>query len=68
MATESANTSRPQPFAADMGVRNKPSVERGPKLIIAIAQPQTTITAGVRQLVELTTEAAPLTTLLDMSC
>jgi hypothetical protein len=33
----------------DHGVRNNPSVERGPKLSIAITQPAITITAGVRQ-------------------
>ena len=42
-------TSRPQPFACDCGVRKKPSVERGPKLIMAMRQPHSTITAGVRQ-------------------
>jgi hypothetical protein len=31
-----------------MGVRKKPSVARGPKLIIETRQPHTTITAGVR--------------------
>src|SRR5712691_2895792 len=43
-----ANTSRPQPFASDQGLRKKPSVDRGPKVRIAIRQPQMTITAGVR--------------------
>ena len=33
----------------DHGVRKSPSVERGPKVIIAIRQPPITITAGVRQ-------------------
>jgi hypothetical protein len=32
-----------------MGVRKNPSVARGPKLIMEIRQPHTTITAGVRQ-------------------
>jgi hypothetical protein len=32
-----------------MGVRKKPKVARGPKLIIEIRQPHTTITTGVRQ-------------------
>src|ERR1700674_185258 len=44
-----ANTSRPQLFAADMGVRNRPKVERGPKVSMAHMQPQTTMTSGVRQ-------------------
>jgi hypothetical protein len=48
-AKASAKTSRPQPFAADMGVRKKPKEERGPKPINEIRQPQTMITAGVRQ-------------------
>src|SRR5712691_12776488 len=50
IATDSAKISRLQPFAFDNGVRNKPNDERGPKPIIEIRQPQTTITAGVRQL------------------
>jgi hypothetical protein len=32
-----------------MGVRKKPSVARGPKLIMEMRQPHTTITTGVRQ-------------------
>src|SRR5450631_283702 len=32
-----------------MGARKKPSEERGPKLIIAIRQPHSTTTIGVRQ-------------------
>jgi hypothetical protein len=47
-------------------VRKKPSVERGPKLIIAIAQPQATITAGVRQLVDLASVLGSAIGLLDM--
>ena len=43
------NTSRPQWCSCDSGVRKKPSEERGPKAIIAIRQPQTTTTMGVRQ-------------------
>ena len=35
-------------LACDMGVRKKPSEERGPKLKSAIRQPHTTTTAGVR--------------------
>ena len=49
MASASANTSRPQPLAAVIGVRKKPKVERGPKLIGPIRQPQMTMTSGVRQ-------------------
>jgi len=48
IASAKANTSRPQPFASDQGLRKKPSVDRGPKVRIAIRQPQMTITAGVR--------------------
>ena len=46
-------------FAPVMGVRKKPSEERGPKLIIAITQPQITTTSGVRQPTELTALVAP---------
>ncbi len=49
MASASENTSRPQPFSCDIGVRKKPSAERGPNDRIAIRQPQMTITEGVRQ-------------------
>src|SRR5688500_1839831 len=45
------NTSRPQPCATDTGVRNSPSVERGPKPSADTAAPQTRITAGVRQVI-----------------
>src|SRR5260370_36585623 len=48
IASAKANTSRPQPFARDSGVRKKPSEERGPNVRIAITQPHSTITAGVR--------------------
>src|SRR5262245_5919588 len=48
MASASPNTSRSQPFACDCGVRNRPKVARGPKLIIAMSEPHSTITAGVR--------------------
>ncbi len=47
-ASASANTSRPQPFADESGVRKKPSEERGPKLRMAIRQPHATMTVGVR--------------------
>jgi len=49
IASARPNTSRPQPLACDMGVRKKPSVARGPKLIMETRQPHTTITTGVRQ-------------------
>src|SRR5436309_14599393 len=48
IASASANTSRPQPFASDQGLRKNPSEERGPKVRTAIRQPQITITVGVR--------------------
>src|SRR6267154_6344619 len=41
--------SRPQPLAAESGVRKKPSAERGPKASMAIRQPPSTITTGLRQ-------------------
>ena len=43
MASASANTSRPQPFACDIGERNKPSAARGPKPSALIMQPATKI-------------------------
>src|SRR3954447_18073825 len=46
-AKASANTSRPQPFACDIGVRKRPKEERGPKPSKAMRQPQTMITVGV---------------------
>ena len=49
IAIANENTSRPQPWVTDSGVRNWPSAERGPKASIAITQPQTIRTAGVRQ-------------------
>src|SRR4051794_31603161 len=52
-AKASANTSRPQPFADDIGVRKKPIDERGPNPINAIRHPHTMITAGVRQVMAL---------------
>src|SRR5258708_14964685 len=51
IAKASANTSRPQPWALDIGVRKKPNEERGPKVKMAIRQPQTRTTAGGRQVV-----------------
>ena len=41
--------SRPQPWVADSGVRKKPSAERGPKASMAIRQPPSTTTTGLRQ-------------------
>ncbi|MGH6784272.1 MAG: hypothetical protein ACREBP_06550, partial [Sphingomicrobium sp.] len=49
IANANPNTSRPQSLACDIGVRKKPSVARGPKLIMEMRQPHSTITAGVRQ-------------------
>ena len=49
MAIASAKTSRPQPFSVVMGVRKKPMVDRGPKLMTATRQPATTITGTDRQ-------------------
>src|SRR5262245_19839704 len=49
IASASANRSRPQPWALDMGVRKKPRPERAPKPSTAIRQPQRRMTAGVRQ-------------------
>jgi hypothetical protein len=36
-------------ISCDIGVRKKPSVARGPKLIMETKQPHSTITSGVRQ-------------------
>jgi len=36
-------------LACDIGVRKKPSVARGPKLIMETRQPHSTMTTGVRQ-------------------
>src|SRR5579863_1681024 len=49
-ARAKAKTSRPQWCALDIGVRKNPSVERGPKAIIAIRQPEPMTSDGVRQL------------------
>src|SRR6266849_8002490 len=49
IAIASPNTSRSQPLARDCGVKNNPSVARGPKLSIEMRQPHSTITTGVRQ-------------------
>ncbi len=59
IASAIAKTSRPQLYSIDIGVRKKPSEERGPKLIMAIRQPQTTTTAGVRQPTALAAFPAP---------
>ena len=39
MATAKPNTSRPQPNSCDMGSRNRPNTERGPKVSRATAEP-----------------------------
>ncbi len=49
MASDSAKTSRLQPRSADNGARKSPMDDLGPKLIIAIRQPQATMTRPVRQ-------------------
>ena len=49
MAIANENASRPQPRSNDIGDRNWPSAERGPKAINAIAQPTAISTIGVRQ-------------------
>src|SRR5215467_14646050 len=59
IATDSAKTSRLQPLSLDIGVRKKPSAERGPKPMSEIRQPQTRITAGVRQVRAWVEEALP---------
>src|SRR5229473_5842120 len=50
-ASASENTSRPQPLSSDIGVKKKPSAERGPNERTAIRQPHMMITPGVRQLI-----------------
>src|SRR4249920_1338326 len=62
MANAIENTSRPQCCSCDIGVRKKPSEERGPKAIIAIRQPQATTTAGVRH----PTDGASVVTFVDI--
>src|SRR3972149_5892588 len=42
-------TSRPQPLSTDSGSTNCPSADLGPKLKMAIRQPQTMMTVGVCQ-------------------
>src|SRR5579862_5663291 len=49
MASASENTSRPQPFSCDSGVRKNPSADRGPKESMEMAQPHTMMATGVRQ-------------------
>src|ERR1043165_6563423 len=49
MAMANEKVSRPQPWPNDIGVRNWPSAERGPKAINAMAQPTAISTIGVRQ-------------------
>ncbi len=53
MASASANTSRPQPFACDSGARKKPIDERGPNVSTEMVQPHSISTAGIRQLNDL---------------
>src|SRR5262249_3273203 len=49
IARAQPNTSRPQWYSSDIGLRNWPTAERGPKLSIAMAQPQAMTKTGVRQ-------------------
>src|SRR5437660_5663489 len=50
-ASAGANASRPQACAWESGVRKKPRVERGPKVIMPMRQPHTAMTAGVRHVI-----------------
>src|SRR5207302_768411 len=52
IAMASAKTSRPQPWADDMGVRNRPSADLTPNPSAPIRHPHARITAGVRQLAD----------------
>src|SRR5215813_13111115 len=67
IATDSAKTSRLQPLSFDIGVRKKPSAERGPKPMSEIRQPQTRTTVGVRQLAAWIGEAGGLPGISDPS-
>src|SRR5262245_58880071 len=60
IASAGANTSRPQPFACDSGVRKNPRDDRGPKVRTEIVHPHNTITIGVRQLKDLAADAVML--------
>src|SRR5436305_9133284 len=48
----SANTSGPQAFACDIGVRKKPNAERGAKPSSEMRHPHRMMIAGVRQPIE----------------
>ena len=48
MAMAKEKVSRPQPRSNDIGVRNWPIAERGPKAMSAMAQPTAIRTIGVR--------------------
>ncbi len=50
IASENANTSRPQPLACDNGVRNNPSVERGPNVSTEIVHPASAMMTGRRHI------------------
>ena len=58
MAMASAKISRPQPCSFDIGVRKKPIVERGPKLIAAMAQPAMMTSGTERTAARATGEAS----------
>ncbi|BBF91455.1 hypothetical protein BLTE_01400 [Blastochloris tepida] len=49
MAADSENTASAQPRSTDISLVKKPMAERGPNEIMAIRQPASTITPGVRQ-------------------
>src|SRR5215510_1563291 len=68
IASARPNTSRPHPLACDIGVRKKPSVARGPKLIMEMRQPHSTITAGVRQPMLEAFEAEGIETAMITTC
>jgi hypothetical protein len=46
MAMAKPKTSRPQPWASEIGAVNRPAVERTPKAISAIRQPETMMVSG----------------------
>src|SRR5215207_7869910 len=50
-AIENAKTSRPQLLSSETGVMKNPREERRPNVSTAIRHPQTTSTAGVRQVI-----------------
>ena len=57
-AIASPKTSRPHANSCPIGLMKKPTLERGPKLNSAIAQPQAMMTSGVRQMERLETASS----------